>query len=412
MNYIKTIVLLSCFLSSINLLNADNLSITTIDPMQFKEYKEITEQAVKENEPHTFSMAPEDLPTADTYWKEKLQEAQPKKGIQQNEWILGARIDGKLVGIIEAEREWTKESYLKHLITITRIYVNKKYQNKGIATQLMISLLDLLAQDPTITALDFRVPSNQTEGTKLFGFKAVNPHEYAVYINGKFYPHYYMKTTMQEAFTRKNEIETKTKSSPIHIKTLTPDEFEEYREINLRALEQNEPHIFAVAPEDDKYLPKEYWIERLHMAQTQKNIQQNLWILTAKIDGKLVGLIEAERETPNNSYKKHLVTITRVFVDKDYAGKGIGKQLMFKIIDLLHQDTSITALELWVEASKNNPALYLYKSFGFKEADPHDYAVQVEGKFYPFTLMATTMEAALEHKEKIQKILKKNRAEE
>ena len=78
---------------------------------------------------------------------------------------------------------------------------------------------------------------------------------------------------------------------------------------------------------------------------------------------------------------------------------------MCEMIDLLYKDISITALEFW--ASPKNPFMPFYKSLGFKAADPHEYAAQVHGAYYPFTLMATTMKTALEHKEQIQKLIKK-----
>ena len=68
-----------------------------------------------------------------------------------------ARYDDKLVGFIEAEREWTKESYLKHLVSITKMFADKDYQQEKIGKELIRGMINLLAKDETITALDLRV---------------------------------------------------------------------------------------------------------------------------------------------------------------------------------------------------------------------------------------------------------------
>lgn len=410
MNYGKRIGLIAfAYAQFLNIHALATLEIISLSPSMHQEYRLLNKKALEQNEPYVFAMAPEDLPASMSVWKKMIKDATPQQGEQQNHWILVARYDDKLVGFIEAEREWTKESYLKHLVSITKMFADKDYQQEKIGKELIRGMINLLAKDETITALDLRVPTDQKQAINLysaFGFEPVNPHKYAVQVDGKFHPHYLMKTTMKTAFDKVEQIEKaeakKQANQPQKIKIvpLTINDRYPYRNINIRILEQNEPHIFAVAPKDDKRLFIDHWEERLKMANPEKGTQQNLWILVAKNDdGELIGLIEAERESPGHTYKKHLVCITRVVVDNNYRGRGVGKQLMNSMITLLHQDKTITALELWVAAygkkdNEKNPAMHVYKSYGFQDVDSHDYAVLVGEKFYSHTLMATTMEVA------------------
>ncbi len=415
MNLSKHILLITALL--IQCMAAGTVTIANLVSADYQEYKELNKKTIEQSEPYIFAMTTEDLPECALYWKKIVKKATPKQGQQQNLWILVAKAGNKFVGFIEAQRKWTNESYLKHVATITKIFVDKEHQKQGIGTQLMNEMISLLAQDPTITALDLRVSSNQPAAIqfyKKFGFEVVNPHKHASQVDHVFHPHYCMKTCIQKAVQASKKIKRNDAAKivmpaaqqlHINIITLDLDNMYPYREINIRSLEQNEPHIFAIAPEDEEGLLIDHWKERLELAQKKQGQQQNLWILAAESEGTLIGLIEAEREAPKHSYKKHLVCITKVFVDNNYHGKGVGKQLMHAMIDLLHQDTTVTAVELWVAAYganyQTNPVINFYKSFGFQEANPHDYAVSIDQKFYSQHIMSTTIETAKENVKKI-----------
>ncbi len=69
-----------------------------------------------------------------------------------------------------------------------------------------------------------------------------------------------------------------------------------------------------------------------------------------------------------------------------YRGKGIGKALMQKALELA-QAQGLTRIELTVRKS-NQPALSLYKSLGFQQEGIHKHALLFEGQYEDLISMA------------------------
>ncbi len=159
----------------------------------------------------------------------------------------------------------------------------------------------------------------------------------------------------------------------IEIVTLQPDEWQEYKNIRIEAL-QNEPQAFGANYEDALKKPDEEWIDRVKAAVTEnKDI-----MLFARVDGKIVGMIGAyfhkspETETVGN--------IWGVYVSEAYRGKGVAKKLMEKLLERLRAKGLHEAkLEVNVEQSA---ALGLYQKMGFVIVEKLEKALVKNGKYY------------------------------
>ena len=84
---------------------------------------------------------------------------------------------------------------------------------------------------------------------------------------------------------------------PIEIVTLSPDDWQEYKDLRLRALKE-EPQAFSATYEENSKHPSKYWQKKLEI--TAKGDSQ--WLLFAKIDGVLCGMMGAFiKKEPDNA---------------------------------------------------------------------------------------------------------------
>lgn len=90
-----------------------------------------------------------------------------------------------------------------------------------------------------------------------------------------------------------------------------------------------------------------------------KDLEENTFLnhYVYELDGKVVGFYIASRVLDESE-------VFTIAVDKDYKNMGIGTALLNHLIDTC-KDKGIT--QIWLEVStKNEPAINLYKKFGFK----------------------------------------------
>lgn len=91
--------------------------------------------------------------------------------------------------------------------------------------------------------------------------------------------------------------------------------------------------------------------------------QDDIYSLVACIDDKVVGTLSLHMN-PNRPRRKHAAGIGMA-VHEDWQGKGIGTALMQAAIEFADKWLNLTRLELEVYTD-NEPALRLYKKFGFE----------------------------------------------
>ena len=151
-------------------------------------------------------------------------------------------------------------------------------------------------------------------------------------------------------------------SPRIEIVELSPDDWQELQELKLRSLDAEPVAFEDPAPAKEKYARREEaeWRDILSgkMSRGQAGGSVNVF---AKLDGELVGMVSAI--VPEG---KRDATIQHMYVDPQYRGWRIGKELFRALIDKLKANGNIEKAELQVVASQV-PAVEMYKSFGFEE---------------------------------------------
>ncbi len=109
-----------------------------------------------------------------------------------------------------------------------------------------------------------------------------------------------------------------------------------------------------------------YYKERTYQEQLywfQKKQKDNMPVLVAKIEDKVVGYGSFGIFRPWDAYKFSVEH--SIYVSKDFRNKGIGKQLLIKLIQLA-KESGFHTMIAGVDAT-NSISYQLHKQFGFEE---------------------------------------------
>jgi RimJ/RimL family protein N-acetyltransferase len=164
----------------------------------------------------------------------------------------------------------------------------------------------------------------------------------------------------------------------------------EGRKIYLRTLsERNATKEYCSwlnDPEVNKYLEtREATIAELKNYIREKNKNPNCLFLGIffKKNNKHIGNIKLEPI----DFKNRKATLGILIGDKNYWGKGIGKEATKLLINYAFQKLNLKEINLGV-ISANKRAISLYKKLGFKIYQVDKKSIQREGKFFDKILMS------------------------
>ena len=146
-----------------------------------------------------------------------------------------------------------------------------------------------------------------------------------------------------------------------HNRKLTPSDTQAYRAIRLECL-KNFPGNFSSTFEDESKKPKlafEIYIEEQG---------PDAFMMGAFDNEKLVGICGFFREQKVKC--RHVGNIIQMYVQPEYAGKGVGQGLLGATITESLKNQEIEQLTLGVVTS-NKAANKLYEKLGFKEYGVH-----------------------------------------
>ena len=159
----------------------------------------------------------------------------------------------------------------------------------------------------------------------------------------------------------------------ICIRELTGDDAGEFRGLRLRALQEH-PDAFGSSYEAEVTVPNEATAERL-----RRNAEsQDSFTLGAYRGNRLVGMVGLFQETREKT--RHKGNIWGMYVPIEEQGKGIGKALLARAIELARGTPGLEQLHLAV-VSSNSRARDLYASFGFKTYGVEPRALSVDGEY-------------------------------
>ena len=147
-------------------------------------------------------------------------------------------------------------------------------------------------------------------------------------------------------------------TSKIKIVELPISDWKDFKKIRLASLKE-EPQAFGSSYAKDAACPDSIWQERLRDGESKKG-----FYLFAKLEGKIVGMVMGGRTDEDKH--AHLAHIWGTYVDSKARGKGVGKELMQRVIEELGKDADVQRIRVTVNAEQK-PAIKLYESFGFKQ---------------------------------------------
>lgn len=160
----------------------------------------------------------------------------------------------------------------------------------------------------------------------------------------------------------------------IKIIKLSPQRWEEYKQIRLEAL-KNEPTAFDVTPEEESQRINDNWeqeVQGLFNSQTKT-------ALFAQLNDRLIGMVGAGIGETKKS--RHIAVIFGMYVVPDFRGQGIAKELMVNLLKDLKENHQIEKVNLGVY-THHVQAVSLYKKLGFRIIGTLEKELKVDGKHY------------------------------
>jgi ribosomal protein S18 acetylase RimI-like enzyme len=164
--------------------------ITPLKPDQWQEYKNIRLESLKNDPQAYFAAVLESVQKPDSYWRERLIEAQEGK----KSWLLFAKEGNSIIGIIGA---FIKEK--EDIANIISLYVSVDSRRKGVSKLLMKSMLTVLEKNLTNKSIRLAVNVDQSPAINLyksFGFQIFEMKN-SLLGDGKYHDEYIMIRSLQ-----------------------------------------------------------------------------------------------------------------------------------------------------------------------------------------------------------------------
>ena len=165
-----------------------DVQIVTLPAKDWKAYKQLRLNALKEEPAAFFTRYSSQVLVPDLEWKERLSKYTEKKG----NWMVFARIDKNFVGMMGAYQ--TKEDFKRKGVHLMAVFVDKKYRGKGISKTLLAVLLKELKK-AQVSVVALGVNCTQKAAIRLykgFGFVLFNKKR-VVLGDGKRHTEYFMR---------------------------------------------------------------------------------------------------------------------------------------------------------------------------------------------------------------------------
>ena len=136
------------------------IQIGTLAPEEWQLYKQIRLESLL-TEPQAFAVSFADaLQRPDSYWQERLIEAQA--GVKS--WLLFAKENGQIIGMIGA---YTAQE--SDVVEIISVYVTKEKRAHGVASALMAAILEEVSKGNAFRKAELIVNKGQTAAVALYG---------------------------------------------------------------------------------------------------------------------------------------------------------------------------------------------------------------------------------------------------
>lgn len=173
--------------------------------------------------------------------------------------------------------------------------------------------------------------------------------------------------------------EIKDDSIAYSIVKLSPDRWQEYKDLRLFAVNES-PLSVVKNPEEMQAIKENSWQSMLKRAFDEKQ----MFLYFAQIDNKIVGVSGAMID--EFAKMRHRALVISIYVLPEYRNKGIGKVLLETLFDKLEKK-GVQQVRLFVE-TQNEEAINLYKDLGFKTVGLCEKYFCVDGVYYDQLMMS------------------------
>lgn len=166
-------------------------------------------------------------------------------------------------------------------------------------------------------------------------------------------------------FTRSAEGQERRRSSVAHIRTATEDDA-----LNLSVLAK-QTFIDTFAADNSEENMRQHCDATYSEAMQRDEIDDpNRLTLLATHEGHLIGFVQLRwANTPDCVPAKSAGELQRLYVDRDWHGKGIAQDLMAAALDVFAKRGNDV---VWLGVWEHNPrAIAFYKKLGFREVGSH-----------------------------------------
>ena len=154
----------------------------------------------------------------------------------------------------------------------------------------------------------------------------------------------------------------------LKILEIRSNEIERYKKFLLVGLLNDEEH-FRITPADDlnSLFPTKDQIDSL--------------TLGAYTNNELAGIVSFSRDGNDREKLKHKGLLFRMYVSKNFRGRGIAKKLIEELINRVKMIGDIEQINLTVIADNAN-AKNIYEKFGFVTFGSEPNAIKWKGKYF------------------------------
>ena len=169
-------------------------------------------------------------------------------------------------------------------------------------------------------------------------------------------------------------------ASEITIHMLSPERWQEFRDLRVQAF-QEVPHAI-VGTDVELASPEKFYRERL--AESLK--EDGLWYIFAEIEGKIVGMAGAMCLKKQVPAMRHAATILSVYVKPEFRGQKIGQMLLEDLLARLARSSFVTHANLLVTCGQE-AAIKLYEQCGFSMCGKMRDNLLIDGVYYDQFMM-------------------------